>query len=281
MRLNLCMLSPIKKRSPESFLHELLPKLLAKNAPSKIPMSGDAARSNDFYTIYLGEEYYVQSYDPDTRVLGVLGLDSDNNFSVSAQLNLRDAIQWPIRITHYFKSYWRDYKSLHHLARHYKFYWFQITVYANIYVKRILQWIFNKKRLWVVRDRTDLLDFIIQWHIRPKSDADSFYSSSISKSFTTYSLMNELLSTKWVHHPHSIETKRRLELFLDAFVESGDLEKKDFSYTLAPRATLTLSQHQENERRHRDAMRTQWIIILLTFILAFSSAVEVYDLIKQ
>lgn len=270
------MLSLRKKLSPENLLNELLPKLLAKKATSRIPLTGEAAQLNDCYVIYFGDQYLVDGYNANTRMLDVFTPDETSTFRISAQVALSEALQYPLNVKYYYKTYWQDYTNIYRLVRDYRMRRVQIEVHCKIFCNKISQWFFNKKPLWVIRDRMVLLEFIIERHLGPEGSIVSPASNNTSSTFSVFQLMTELRSSKWIYHPHSSRAQRRLNLLLDAFVDSGDLHRDGIGYTLAPRAIQTLEAYQESERRHRDATRTQKFIGTLTLLIAIATIVQAY-----
>ncbi|MFO0389576.1 MAG: hypothetical protein ACK502_07665 [Alphaproteobacteria bacterium] len=270
-----------RKSSPEHVLHELLPKLLIKKAPSRISLTGETAQLNDYYSIHFGNQYLVEDYNPNTRMLDVYTPDGNSAFTISTTVALSDALQYPLHVKYFYKTYWEDYTDVHRLVRDYKMRWVQIEVYCRIFWKNLSQWFFNQKPLWVIRDRMGLLEFIIERHLGSEGSITSPTSNNTKPTFSAFQLMTELRSSKWIYHPHSQKAKRRLDLFLDAFVASGDLVRDGIGYTLDPRAIQTLGDFHESKRRHTDAIRTQWLIGILTFIIAFAAIVQAYYAAKS
>lgn len=272
----LSMLNLFKKPSLEHILHELLPKLLLKKAPLRISLTGDAAQLNDYYSIYFGNQYLVEGYEPSTRLLDVCTADAGGAFKISTKVTLSDALKYPLHVKYFYKTYWHDYTDAYRLLRDYKTRWIQIEVQCRILWNKITQWFFNKKPLWVIRDRMGLLEFIIERYLGAEGSIASPAANNTNSTFSAFQLMTELQSSKWIYHPHSQKAKRRLDLLLDAFVVSGDLVRDGIGYRLEPNAIQTLGTHHENKRRHDDAIRTQWLIVILTIIIAAATAVQAY-----
>ena len=93
--------------------------------------------------------------------------------------------------------------------------------------------------------------------------------------------MSRLYSIRWIVHPDKNMQDKKLILYLDSFVESGDLicTNRHYSYTITGKALLTLDEYEESERRHQDNVRLQRLMVLLTLIMAFFTMVQA-DLIK-
>ncbi len=261
----------LKKATPEEILHRLLPKLLAKKAPNSIPLTGESAQKNDGYLIYFANEFMVVGYDPNTRILDVRRPDATGAFVVDEEMPLSDALQHPLSISHYYKNYWEEYTNSHSLLWAHTFRLFKIEVWGRIMWNNVAQWHFNKRPLWVIRDNMVLLEYIIERHLGPDREIANTHYDPFEHKFSAFSLMSELRTTRWIHHPNSQRTLNRLNLLLDAFAESGDLVRKDIYYTVTPKAINTLAGYQENKRRHLDSVRIQFAIAVFTFIIALSA----------
>ena len=111
------MLNLRRKQSPEYLLHKLLPQLLTKKAPNRIPMTGKAALSNNCYAIYFGNQYLVEAYDQETRILNVCTPDANGAFTINSKVELSEALRYAIHITYFYKNYWQDYTNIQRLAR--------------------------------------------------------------------------------------------------------------------------------------------------------------------
>jgi hypothetical protein len=75
-----------------------------------------------------------------------------------------------------------------------------------------------------------------------------------------------MFSIRFFGHPDEETTSRYYELVLDSLLKSKDLELADNTYYgLSSQGLTTLSAYEEEERRHRDNVRVQALIGVLTF----------------
>jgi len=119
-------------------------------------------------------------------------------------------------------------------------------------------------------ERLELLRLILKHYIRTGE-----------KDINSIDLMSSLYSIRWIVHPDKDAQETKLILYLDSFVESGDLicTNNHYSYTITGKALLTLDEYEKSERRHQDNVRLQRLMVLLTLIMAFFAMVQA-DLIK-
>ena len=95
--------------------------------------------------------------------------------------------------------------------------WPYLKIHAVRHLSKLDQYLFNKKKL-VTKQRTELLKFLIERTL----DGETNHSP--------IDLMTDLYSIKWVLHPHGEKEQRKLEVFLDARVDTGELRKVNYYY---------------------------------------------------
>ncbi|EKF9846949.1 hypothetical protein O1D35_003649 [Vibrio cholerae] len=94
-------------------------------------------------------------------------------------------------------------------------------------------------------------------------------------SIDLFELMTKLYSIRWVTHPSGDELERKLQLYLDSLVKSGDLTECDnLSYKVNGNALITIERYEEEERRHIEAVKLQKKMVFLTVVLAIIAVVQ-------
>ena len=87
--------------------------------------------------------------------------------------------------------------------------------------------------------------------------------------------MGRMHTYRWFYHPDKEMQKKYLELYLESFVESGELSCKDsITYKLTGKAVVTLESFEDEERKHRDNFIIQVVMVLLTIALTFLATVQ-------
>ncbi len=182
---------------------------------------------------------------------------------------LRSSISdFSLEFEHYYQGFHFTYRSsltflLHYLSRFAFFY----KMYEHLAQRR-----FNRTKL-VRRDRMRVLQYI-----QEQTLADRAFQVS------TTSLMTDLFSRRWVSHPKQAHEGTYYEFVLRSLADEGNLVKASHSYSLAPKALQTLSEYEEDNRRHRTTLRVQIILAALTSALivigipqAVAAAIQAYQ----
>ena len=242
------------------FKHEVynffLPKIIAKTSNKSIPRSGEKGKKVNCYTIAIDRDesplYLVTGYkDKKLKVLEWDGKSYENEHTI----RLSEIDKYEFRITHYYgltDIYFRNIFS---------FTWNYITkfIYIKIrlinFISSINQYFFNKKKLITIK-RMELLELMLNDQLNSDKDGIDIYD-----------LMTKLYSIRWMNHPSKEDQKRKLNMYLDSLVESGDLLKEKRVYTVLGKAISTMERYEEEERRHVAAVKLQRKMVLLTSIL--------------
>jgi hypothetical protein len=87
-------------------------------------------------------------------------------------------------------------------------------------------------------------------------------------------LMTDLHSIKWVLHPRGDAEHRKLEFYLDALVDTGELKKINYKYILTGLALRAIEENEEQERKHTANLKMQWRMVLLTLVIAGLTLVQ-------
>jgi hypothetical protein len=233
------------------------------------PMQFDLSNTANFYRVDLTTEdssscVWVQSYYPEKGIEG-LGLGDEGRYDVEMCLPLARGTPVRFRAKRWIGEHHFEYQSLGH------FLLFERLPIRRLHVTLVRVWerctqsVFNKKKL-VRHERIKILQFI-------------FEKTLIDRNFITSPVMlpAEFHSVRYIHHPQSDEQISYSRLILNSLVASGDLQKRDnVSYSLAPKALQTLSAYEEDDRRHRDMLRQQRALNLLTCALIGVGLLQVY-----
>jgi hypothetical protein len=154
-------------------------------------------------------------------------------------------------IKHYYGPSTIYFKSLSDYALGY----YLRLPYALIKIQRGLEragtLLYNRRRL-VLGQRLDLLTFMIEQAAEGKS------------SFRSLDLMTDMHTIRWITHSNGESIRSRLELYLDSLVDTGELTKANGDYRLTGHALRLVEERSEQERKHRQGIRIQWLIAALT-----------------
>ena len=243
----------------------LVPKLLSKNCPSRIPRSGKKGQDVDCFSIFWDEKdrtpFLLVDNFSDNKFSGILwnGSRYEERKSISLEEAEKDYL---FRAVHYFGLADIRFFSINDVALH------QITrwVYLKIIFSRILEgasiYLFKRKKL-ITKKRTELLRFLV----------DNYLDSEQSE-INAFTLMSNLYSIRWINHPEGEQEKRKLQLYLFALQSEGVLKQKNNgNYEIQGTALIYLEKYEEEEQRHQDSIRIGRKIFWLSVFVAFTGLI--------
>ena len=144
---------------------------------------------------------------------------------------------------------------------------------VKILLGKVQQFLFNQKEL-VRSERIEVLKLILEESL----DARNYEITSISLSTLLY-------TQKWVFHPDKGRQLEYNKLLLESLAETGDLEKCDVGFKLASKALATISQYEEDQKKHREnvgqAKAMKWLTIALIFVGLVQAGVTLYGIFQS
>ena len=241
----------------------LLPRIVARLCESRIPRSGAKGAAVNCYVLSLDDgdsPYFVATgFEKDT----LIGLKWDGaSYADHHQVLLRDIGHWTLRITHFYGLAEVTFDSIVDFAWQYA----TKLVYLKICLHRHLdsahQYLFNKKKL-ITKRRMDLLRFMME------DQLDRSHSG-----IRITALMAKLYTMRLFLHPSWELQERKVELYLESLLHSGELRKVNGEYVVSGAALNTLETYEEEERRHTEAVKLQARMFWLAVIAALFAFVQ-------
>lgn len=190
----------------------VLPKVIGRACESRIPRSGDrGAKVNCFVTAIdrVGSPYLI-----------VMGLNDDElnciewdgtSYSIERTVPLNTVTFADFRITHYYGHSDVQYFGLIDFFYNRLLAWPYIKIHLVRALSGLDQYFFNKKKL-VTKQRADLLKYLMVRALDGQTEHELL------------DLMTDLHSIEWVLHPQGDAEQRKLEFYLDALVDTGELK---------------------------------------------------------
>jgi hypothetical protein len=87
-------------------------------------------------------------------------------------------------------------------------------------------------------------------------------------------LMSRIYSMRMFLHPSWEVQHRKVELYLESLVLSGELKKVNDEYVVTGRAISTIERYEEEERRHTEAVKLQKKMFWLTIVAVIFAIVQ-------
>ena len=244
----------------DSILKEIEPKL----AKGMIPRTGDDGKSIDLYTVGFYFEgaplYLLESIDGSQLILKAW---DGRRFSLDATSTFEMVEKLDIRIDHYHGLVSHTYWSLWDYVVNEKTGLYKLRSLYSLSKYHVPQLFFNRKKLQFPH-RMKLLGTLIDFQLNEPS-----------KAFSSHEVMTKLYSPRWYLHPKGRDSRKRMDLYLNSFVSSGELvvvERGDYKVT--GKAIATLESYQMESAREKDAQYTQYALVFLTLILAIIGVIQ-------
>lgn len=238
--------------------------LLRSPCDSRIPRSGEQGESVNCYIVYLYEndDPYLVLKEISKNTLTGLKWNGEK-FDDEKIISLFEINKYQILISHFYGLYTTKYSSI------WDFLLFGITKYevfkCNFHklFSNTRQFVFTKRKL-ATFDRIEILRSILD-----------IYFTKEHNGFDSLDLMTKLYTLSWIIHPKSERQQHKLELFLDSFVKSGELEKfNGHEYSVTGKAIATLSDYEEQERRHSESRKLQNKMVWLTAAIVLVGVIQ-------
>ncbi|SBT11906.1 hypothetical protein [Vibrio celticus] len=236
--------------------------VLSKPAPERVPRTGEKAVEVDCYVMYIrakDDSWNILAESIDST--GVKGRQwSYDSYTEESHVDFEDINKANIEITHFYKTYDIQYFSLNDYLLKGVLPYYQLTIQFN----KTAQVFYNRKEL-TRSERMTTLELILE-----KTIDDREFG------VTVYGLSSLLHSQRWYYHPDRKRNTNYNELLLESLVESGDLEKDNDVYRLSRHALVSLSQHEQDDRKHKETLSQSKAMTKLTFALIFVGLIQAY-----
>lgn len=232
-----------------------------KAVAERIPVVGNegaAVRGVAVRFLLDGEELLFCRIDGDQVVC--LGLDDEGQYGPEKVIGLYDAWNARPRITEYWGLLQFNFDNWGSFSREQTFHWMRI----RHHVRRLRFALRDKVRTFkkqVAVQRYAVLNTVK----RLQHDG---------KVPTAWDVMSKLLGEDWVDHSDAFDRLGQVEAMLDALEQLGELSKNGIGYVVTGQGIATLSQYEEEERKHRESMGLQRGIRLLTVIMALAALLQ-------
>jgi hypothetical protein len=232
-----------------------LNKSLAKCCPTHLPRSGKAANQVNCFAVLLddGEKPYILvTGTGKDYVQGKLWYPDQRRYAGVIRIRTSYATTLNLKVIHYIGPSEVEYSGAS------QFWLGEATRIPHLALAMRRAWdyltrsLFNKRSQLEV-DRDKLLEYVV----------DEYAVSGFP--FDAGSVLTNMYNVRWYSHPAANSARKRTEYLLSSLVVSGDLEHTSYyQYRVLPGAFKSLSEIQQARQRHRQSIRIQRSIILLT-----------------
>jgi hypothetical protein len=250
-----------------SLLSHALKIVARKPAPDIVPRSGGREAKVDCYIAYFHDKatdtrYLFRGWAPDGALVQQLGLTKPAEFPKMTWEQLKPLA---VEFTHFYRESEFKREAPWSFIRAYYLFHDQEIVLRD----RATQYSFNKRTLDRM-ERMETLRILVEMRI---NKADTKVSP--------VALMSKIYSMRAFLHPNKAELQNYCDLLLSSLAASGDLTRDGHAYRVDPKALVTLSQWEEDNRRHRDNIVQQRWIKIFTLFLTIAAIVQAWDIANK
>lgn len=243
----------------------LIDLAMAKRAPALISRSGPAAEAIDCFVIHFqldGHEYNIDTRHGDlVKCRRWLGRE-EGGFIEPAELSIYDVLRGRPEIRHFYGIYdltWSSWESFSWEQRHH---W----TYVQLAISKCKAWLSSERNRFkkvVTVERYTALKAV--WELQLIRD----------QPVSSIAVISHIHGIEIFSHPLESAVSTRMRLVLKSLVDTGELKQPDsVSFVLTGGGLSSLERVEEEDRKHRDAMRIQRRMVWLTLILMLSAIVQ-------
>lgn len=247
---------------PRKLRLKLLCSALAKAAPDRVPRSGPDAESVDAYVVRAELSSTNPIIAKSITGNGVECLEFDGQrYATKSVRSIDSILDSEVEVIHYHglaqTTYlgWSDFAIGHIFRLPY------VKAWLHFRSESFEQYLFNKRKL-VTKQRIELLKAVLDAQLNT-----GHAPSSID-------VMVQLYSIKSVLHPEYERLEQQIELYLDAFVQTGELSKQSISYVITGKGIAAIEAFEEQSLRHGEAIAVQGRMFWLTVVIAALAAIQ-------
>lgn len=236
---------------------------LGRPSPARIPRSGDAGMAVNCYTTcvfgYTDEPLIVESARGDSLNCR---LYDGQRYAIQKDINFDELLKHKWEFTHYHGLNTIVYSGWLDFAIGFLFRAPYVKAWTNFNYDKFSQKIYNRRKL-VTKQRIDLLKEVLNAQLNGKDGVSSL------------SVMSALHSEKWYLHPNREDELHRVDFYLNALVDTGELERIGIDYSISGAGIAAIEGYEEQEIKHSQNIAIQrrmfWltaVIVLLTLVQA-------------
>jgi hypothetical protein len=236
-----------------------------KKSPQQIPIAGNDRRvlARNYFTLILtnhhGQEFLF------SRVRGHFACVKEWNETYAAYvarraIKLEDLKHYGVLVVYYYR---RQEFQFHHAWATLIFYRLRVQRALDA-TNRLTQAIYNRRSLALV-ERTQLMKYIATRYM----EDSTFRPNEFLRLADSY-------GARIVRHPHFSSIARRERALLESLVQTGELARVNGGLVVLPALFATLDHLEIEDRRHRQGITAQRIVIIIGLATLVAAAVQAW-----
>lgn len=233
----------------------------ANAVPDRIPRTGPAGEAVRGVSVLLkvGDDLLLYRRLENGRVV-CLSLDEEGHFGPEREISIHEAWLAKPRIDEYLGLVQLTFNDWESFALERRYRWGRI----RIRILRLLR--AARSNLDRYRKKTAVERYTVLNTVRSLRVGD--------KQPTALDVASRLLGQFWADNVDAFDRLDQVEAMLDALEELGEVKKNGARYFVTGKGIASLSQYEEEERKHRESMKNQNAIRWLTVIMAIAALLQ-------
>lgn len=245
----------------------LLPKILEKPCDETIPRSGEKGKKVNCFVARIR-----QKDEPEARLTHYEAPDfygqrwNGSEFSQAEPISLDELTKSSLLIVHYWGFVDIRFQGIVDYLVSGVTRYIYIKTSVIMFYDKVAQFLFNKRKFETKR-RHELLKFLVREYMGSKNG------------FGYVGVLHNLHSSRIFSHPDLSGETVKIMAHLNALVDTGELRMDHGNYHITGLAFKTLSEYEDENRKHKANLWMQGLIIVLTLLVVFGTMVQA-NLIK-
>ncbi|MBE0553937.1 MAG: hypothetical protein IH625_09625 [Rhodobacteraceae bacterium] len=241
-------------------------KALKRKTPDQFHFSSEA----DYFATILrkrdtGEEVLVQSFS-DSTISGLAW--TGERFEDSVEVPLSEIDDWSVRFRRYYGFMTINYENLR------DFFYAECTLYPQRqHVRGWLSQTTYNYRTRFRHDRIEVLRKLVDLHLTEAEKNTGLLFTGSKKDIVE--LLSSFYGNRIYGHPNHEAESARFRLILESLAETGEVKKHNMhEFELNAGAVATISNYELEERRHKDSVRQNRLLLVVTIVMAVAAIVQ-------
>lgn len=233
----------------------------ANAVPDRIPRSGPAGEAVRGVSVLLkvGDELLLYRRLENGRVV-CLSVDEEGRFGPEREITIDEARLAKPRIVEYLGLVMLTFNDWESFARERRYHWGR----NRLRILRLIR--AARSKLDRHRKKTAVERYTVLNTVRSLRVGD--------KQPTAWDVTSRLLGQFWADNVDAFDRLDQVEAMLDALEELGEVKKNGVRYLVTGKGIASLSQYEEEERKHRESMKNQRAIRRLTVIMVIAALLQ-------
>lgn len=233
----------------------------ANAVPDRIPRTGPAGESVRGVSVLLrvGTDQLLYRRVENGRVV-CLSLDEEGHFGPEREISIYEAWLATPQIHEYLGLVQLNFNDWESFAIEQRFRWRRNRLIALRIVRSA------RAKLDSHRKRTAVERYTVLNTVKILRVGDNHP--------TAWDVASKLLGQFWTDNVDAFDRLDQVEAMLDALEELGEVKKNGARYLVTGKGIASLSQYEEEERKHRESMKNQNAIRWLTVIMAVAALLQ-------